>query len=370
MSTPRSETIEARAAIAREPGAELQVEAVQLRAIEPHEVLVKNKASGLCHTDLSVRQGEVGLPFPIIPGHEGSGVVLAVGSDVTLVTEGDHVIVAMMAECGVCRACRSDRTSSCETTVPLMGDPAFRQNGEPLMSMAFGAAFATHSIVPETALVPLPRDIPFEAAALFGCGVSTGVGAVRNKARVEAGSSVVVFGLGSIGLNVVQACRLAGAARIIALDGIAVRRELGTRFGATDVLDPAELGDDVVGRLVEMTGGGADYVFECVGKATVLQDAVTVAHPFGGTCVAVGAIPFGDTISVGGGTFLWGRSVLGTFVGDVKPRTGMPLLVDEYQRDLLNVDDLVTRRISLDDINEGFRGMEAGEGIRTVLIHD
>ncbi|MER5450610.1 zinc-binding dehydrogenase [Streptomyces sp. NPDC002766] len=365
-----TDQIEARAAIVREVGADLQVEPVQLRAVGPHEVLIKNKASGLCHTDLSVRQGEVGLPIPIIPGHEGAGVVIACGEAVTLVAEGDHVVTAMLAECGECRSCKSGRTNACFTTMQLMNDPIFRQAGTPLPSMAFGATFATHTIAPETALVVIPPEVPFDAAALIGCGVATGVGAVRNTAHVEPGSSVVVFGLGSIGLNVVQAARLAGAAQIIAMDGKPHRRELGTQFGATEVLDPANLGDDVVPRLLKATNGGADYVFECVGNAAVLRNAVEVSNAFGGVCVAVGAVPFSDTISVPGGSFLWGRSLLGTLVGNIKPRSGMPSLVEEYQNGLLNLDDLVTAHISLDDINEGFRIMEEGAGIRTVLMHD
>ncbi|WP_052068112.1 alcohol dehydrogenase catalytic domain-containing protein [Rhodococcoides fascians] len=369
MSAVRPDQIDARAAIVRSAGADLQVESVQLRAVGPHEVLVKNKASGLCHTDLSVSKGELGLPLPIVPGHEGAGIVVACGDQVTLVEEGDHVITAMMPECGRCRSCLSGRTNACVTMAELGNNPVFHQAEDLLPSMAFGSTFATHAIVPETTLAVIPDDVPFEVAALFGCGVSTGVGAVRNTAHVEAGSTVVVFGLGLIGLNVVQASRSAGAARIIALDGLPERRSLAARFGATDVLDPAQL-PNVVSYLLDVTGGGADYVFECVGKASVLREATSISHQFGGVCIAVGAVPFGDTISFPGGTFLTGRALLGTFIGNIKPRSGLPILVKDYKEGRLALDEFVTARISLDEINDGLRMLEAGTGIRTVLVHD
>jgi S-(hydroxymethyl)glutathione dehydrogenase/alcohol dehydrogenase len=334
-----------------------------------HEVLIKNKASGLCHTDLSLSRGELGMPMPIVPGHEGAGIVVACGDAVTLVAEGDHVITAMMPECGQCRACLSGRSNACATLMDLIGDPIFHAAGQPVPSMAFGATFATHTIAPETTLAVIPHDVPFDVAALFGCGVSTGIGAVRNTARVEAGSTVVIFGLGSIGLNVVQASRLAGASRIIALDGLSHRRALAGDFGATEVFDPAQLGD-LVADLLDITDGGADYVFECVGKASILQDATAIAHQFGGVCIAVGAVPFSDSVTFPGGTFLTGRSVTGTFIGNVKPRSGLPLLVEDYRSGRLNLDDLVTAHITLDEINDGLRLLETGVGVRTVLMHD
>lgn len=369
MNATATAGIRARAAVATAPGTPLQVREVTLRDLRPNEVLIENRASGMCHTDLSVSEGLLGLPLPIVPGHEGSGIVLAVGSDVTTIAEGDHVIVALMPECGRCRACLSQRSNACETAAELRSEPVFWSSGTPLPSMTFASTFATHAIAPETAVVRIPDDVPFDVAGLIGCGVATGVGAVRKVARVEPDSSVVVFGLGSIGLNVIQAARLRGARSIIAIDGQRHRRELATTFGATELLDPTAMGEELVPYLLEATNGGADYVFECVGSVAVLQTAVEAANLFCGTVVAVGAIPFSETISLPGGAFLLGRKLLGTFVGDLKPRTEMPALVNDYRTGDLNIDDLVSTHITLDEVNEGFEMMRNGAGVRTVILH-
>ncbi len=362
-------TIRARAAVALSAGSELEVREVTLRDLGDHEVLIENRASGMCHTDLSVSQGHLGLQLPIIPGHEGSGIVLAVGADVSTLAEGDHVVVALMPECGRCRACLSSRSNACETAADLRSEPVFSMNGVPLPAMSFGSTFATHAIAPETAVVKVPRDVPFDVAGLMGCGVATGVGAVRKVARAAADRTVVVFGLGSIGLNVVQAARLQGARSIIAIDGQRHRRNLAAKFGATELLDPVGMGDKLAPHILEATGGGADYVFECVGSVAVLHTAVEVANLFCGTAVAVGAIPFSDTISLPGGAFLLGRKLLGTFVGDVKPRSEMPALIHDYQTHDLNIDDLITAHITLEQVNEGFEMMRKGAGVRTVITY-
>lgn len=370
MNATATASIRARAAVAVSPGSPLEVRDVTLRDLGSHEVLIENRASGMCHTDLSVSRGQLGLELPIIPGHEGAGVVLAVGADVVTVSEGDHVIVALMPECGRCRACRSSHSNACEAAAGLRSEPVFVMEGIPVSAMSFGSTFATHAIAPETAVVKVPTDVPFDVAGLIGCGVATGAGAVRKVARVEPDSSVVVFGLGSIGLNVVQAARLQGARSIIAIDGQQHRRDLAVRFGATEVLDPASMGDRLVPHIVEATGGGADYAFECVGSVQVLETAVEVANLFCGTAVAVGAIPFSETISLPGGAFLLGRKLLGTFVGDIKPRSEMPALIEDYRTGDLNIDDLITAHITLDQVNEGFAMMGRGTGVRTVITYN
>ncbi|MHA7273731.1 zinc-binding dehydrogenase [Arthrobacter sp. TMT4-20] len=359
------------AAIARNANQPLNIEQLEMRGPGPREVLVENRASGLCHTDLTSIQGGMGLPFPFVPGHEGAGVVVECGPEVTSVRPGDHVILANMAECGSCRACRSDRTNGCLETVRLRSEspPVFTDENGPVPSMTFAASFATHTVVPDIAVTKIPEDVPFEVAGLISCGVSTGVGAVRYTARVEEGSSVIVIGLGSIGLNVVQGARLAGATTIITLDTNPAREELARLLGATHFIDPRTVEGDLVQHLNTLTEGGADYAFECVGNVNLVQQAVASVNPYWGVCVAIGVSPFTDTIAINPSMFLLGRTLRGTFIGNVKPRTQMPSIVEDYRAGRLEIDRLVTKRLPLEDVNAGFEMMVNGTSVRSVVVH-
>lgn len=360
-----------KAAVAHALNQPLVIEELELRAPEAGEVLVEMKASGICHTDLSVLEGNFPLSLPRILGHEGAGVVLACGAGVTSVKPGDHVILNTNPECGVCPTCRSDKTNFCSQTLQAKHSvsPFRRHNGEPLQRMSQGTSFATHTVLSENFVSPIPADVPFESACLVGCGVMTGIGAAMFNAKVEAGSSVVVWGMGSIGLNAVQGARLAGATRIIAIDMNPAKETAAQLFGATDFVHAGAVEGSIVAHLQAMLGGPADYAFECVGNVNLIAAATEVVNPFWGVCVAVGVPPYMQEIKLPASTFFFGRALKGTFIGNGKPRRDTPRIVQWYRDRKVLLDELVTHRISLEQINEGFDLMRRHEGIRCVIVY-
>lgn len=370
-----------RAAIAVEHDQPLRVETVTLRAPGPGEVLVQLKASGLCHTDLSVISGAFPSPLPTILGHEGAGVVVETGAGVTAVAAGDPVVVNNFPHCGRCRGCRSGRTNFCEAVRELARTPSpFTWRGEPLNRMSQAASFATHTVVRADQVTPIPASVPFASAALVPCGVLTGLGAVRHRADVEPGSSVVVFGLGSIGLNVVQAARISGAARIVAVDTNPAKLRLGREFGATDVVDasgPASPSDvaasdamAVTRQVKQLLAGPADFAFECVGDTGLIEQALALVNPYWGVCVAVGIAPHDQRISLPASSFHLGRSLLGTSIGDGNALVDIPLALGWYADGSLKLDELVTHRFGLDEINDGVDALVSGRAVRPVVLYE
>jgi S-(hydroxymethyl)glutathione dehydrogenase/alcohol dehydrogenase len=357
-----------RAAVARTLNAPLVIETVELRNPGPGEVVVEMKASGMCHTDLSVIEGKFPVPLPLIPGHEGAGIVLQCGEGVTGVKPGDHVILNNAPECGVCPACRSTKTNRCKEIDTGRGRTSpFSSNGEPLGTMG-GSTFASHTIVRDINLTPIDKNIPFASAALVSCGVMTGVGAVLFNAKVEAGSTVVVIGAGSIGLNVAQGARMAGASRIVMIDTQPAKEAISRMFGATDFVNPKTVNGPLEAHLASLLGGPADYAFECVGNVDLVRTALNAVHPHWGVCLAVGIAPFDQEIKLSATSFYFGRTLKGTFIGEGKPRTDTPKIIDWYREGKLHLDELVTHRLSLEEINKGFDLMKRGEAIRSVVI--
>jgi S-(hydroxymethyl)glutathione dehydrogenase/alcohol dehydrogenase len=357
-----------KAAVARNEGSPLTIENVTLRAPRSNEVLIEMKASGLCHTDLSIMQGSFPFPLPAILGHEGAGIVKALGPDVTRVKEGDHVILNNLIHCGECKACRQGKVTGCVLRAQLDSAP-FEWNGEPLRTLSGIASFAQHTIIREEQVTVIPHDVPFASAAVVPCGVMTGAGAVWNDAKVEAGSSVIVFGMGSIGLNVVQAAKLAGAAHIIAVDLNAAKEQVARLFGATEFVNPGRLETSLQEHVTVSLGGLADYAFECVGNVDVLAQAVDLVDPFTGVCLAVGVPPHDQRITLPASTFYLGRTVRGTHIGDGNPLEDTPKIVSDYQKGGFKLDELVTHMLSLDQINEGFELMKSGQSIRAVVLY-
>ncbi len=353
--------MDTRAAVAFEPGKPLSVETVQLEGPGAGEVLVEIKATGICHTDAYTLSGAdpEGL-FPSIMGHEGAGVVLETGSGVTSLQPGDHVIPLYTPECRQCKFCVSGKTNLCgairETQgrgVMPDGTSRFSLGGEMLHHYMGTSTFSNFAVLPEIAVAKIRPDAPFDKVCYIGCGVTTGLGAVINTAGVEPGATVAVFGLGGIGLNVIQGARLVGADRIIGVDLNAAKKPLAEKFGMTDFVNPAEV-DDVVGAIVDLTDGGADYSFECIGNVEVMRQALEAS---------------GQEISTRPFQLVTGRVWRGTAFGGAKGRTDVPKIVDWYMNGKINIDDLITHTLSLDQINEAFDLMHAGESIRSVVVY-
>lgn len=363
-------SMKVRAAVAHGNGLPLTIEEVHLKPVADDEVLVEMKASGLCHTDLSIIEGKFPLKLPAILGHEGAGVVLECGKEVTNVKPGDHVILNNVPHCGHCRCCNSDFTNYCEeVALARLRPSAFTWNGEPLATMGQAATFASHTVLRSYHLTVIPKDMPFASAALVSCGVMTGVGAVLFNAKVRSGSSVLVWGIGSIGLNVLQSARLAGAGRIIAIDTCASKEQAARLFGATDFINPNDLDEPLAQYITTLLGGSADYAFECVGNVELLKQAVELVNPFWGVCLAVGVPPFNQQISLPATSFYFGRSVRGTFIGDANSLTDTPKILDWYRQGKLRLDELVSQRLAHEEINQGFELMKQGGAIRSVIIY-
>jgi S-(hydroxymethyl)glutathione dehydrogenase/alcohol dehydrogenase len=367
--------VKTRAAVATQAGAPLQIEDVELQGPRAGEVLVEIKATGVCHTDAFTLSGEdpEGI-FPSILGHEGAGVVLEVGAGVTSVAPGDHVIPLYTPECRECEYCLNPKTNLCQAIRATQGQglmpdgsSRFSIGGETLYHYMGTSTFSNHTVVPEIALAKVRPDAPFDKICYIGCGVTTGIGAVINTAKVEPGSKVVVFGLGGIGLNVIQGARLVGAAEIIGVDLNSGRRELAERFGMTHFVNPAELEDDLVPYLVDLTGGGADYSFECIGNVKVMRQALECCHKGWGESVIIGVAGAGQEIATRPFQLVTGRVWRGTAFGGARGRTDVPRIVDWYMDGKINIDDLITHTLPLDRINDAFDLMHAGESIRSVV---
>ena len=368
--------MDTRAAVAFEPGKPLSVESVQLEGPRAGEVLVEIKATGICHTDAYTLSGAdpEGL-FPSIMGHEGAGVVVETGAGVSSLQPGDHVIPLYTPECRQCKFCLSGKTNLCgairETQgrgVMPDGTSRFSLQGEVLHHYMGTSTFSNFTVLPEIAVAKIRQDAPFDKICYIGCGVTTGLGAVINTAGVEPGSTVAVFGLGGIGLNVIQGARLVGADRIIGVDLNADKKPLAEKFGMTDFVNPAEV-DDVVGAIVDLTDGGVDYSFECIGKVEVMRQALECCHKGWGESIIIGVAASGQEISTRPFQLVTGRVWRGTAFGGAKGRTDVPKIVDWYMNGKINIDDLITHTLPLEQINEAFDLMHAGESIRSVVVY-
>jgi len=367
--------MQTRAAVATAAGKPLSIEQVNIEGPREGEVLVEIKATGVCHTDAYTLSGAdpEGL-FPSILGHEGAGVVLEVGKGVTSLKPGDHVIPLYVPECRQCSYCTSGKTNLCQAIrstqgrgVMPDGTSRFSLGSEKLLHYMGTSTFAQHTVVPEIALAKIRQDAPFHKVCYIGCGVTTGIGAVINTAKVQAGDNVVVFGLGGIGLNVVQGARMVGADKIIGVDTNPARKSLGEKFGITHFVNPAEVGTDLVQYLVELTGGGADFSFECVGNVRVMRQALECCHKGWGTSVIIGVAGAGEEISTRPFQLVTGRNWRGSAFGGAKGRTDVPKIVDWYMNGKINIDDLITHTLPLDRINDAFDLMHHGESIRSVV---
>ena len=366
-----------RAAVAHRAGAPLEIETVQLAGPKAGEVLVEIKATGICHTDEFTRSGAdpEGL-FPAILGHEGAGIVVDVGAGVTSVKKGDHVIPLYTPECRQCKACLSRKTNLCTAIratqgkgVMPDGTSRFSLDGKPLHHYMGCSTFANYTVLPEIAVAKIREDAPFDKVCYIGCGVTTGVGAVINTAKVEAGANVVVFGLGGIGLNVVQGARMVGANMIVGVDLNPAREALGRKFGLTHFVNPSELRGELVAHLVELTQGGADYSFECIGNVDVMRQALECCHRGWGVSVIIGVAGAGQEIRTRPFQLVTGRVWKGTAFGGARGRTDVPKIVDWYMEGKINIDDLITHTLPLERINEGFELMHAGKSIRAVVAY-
>jgi S-(hydroxymethyl)glutathione dehydrogenase / alcohol dehydrogenase len=364
-----------KAAVAFEAGKPLAIETVQLDGPKDGEVLVELKATGICHTDEFTRSGAdpEGL-FPVIFGHEGAGVVVEVGRGVTSVAKGDHVIPLYIPECRACKACLSRKTNLCTAIratqgkgVMPDGTSRFSLAGEKLHHYMGCSTFANFTVLPEIAVAKIRKDAPFDKVCYIGCGVSTGIGAVINTAKVEPGANVVVFGLGGIGLNVVQGARLAGANRIIGVDLNPKREALARKFGLTDFVNPKNVQGDVVAHLIDLTDGGADYSFECIGNVDVMRQALECCHRGWGVSTIIGVAGAGQEIRTRPFQLVTGRVWKGTAFGGTRGRTDVPKIVDWYMDKKINIDDLITHTLPLEKINDAFDLMHKGESIRSVV---
>src|SRR5438270_1884373 len=364
-----------RAAVAYEAGKPLVVEEVELDGPKAGEVLVEIKASGVCHTDEFTRSGAdpEGL-FPAIFGHEGAGIVVDVGPGVKSVKKGDHVIPLYTPECRECKSCTSHKTNLCTAISATQGKGVMPDGtsrfsiGKEMIHHYMGCStFSNYTVSPEIAVAKIREDAPFDKVCYIGCGVTTGIGAVINTAKVEPGANVVVFGLGGIGLNVVQGARLAGANMIVGVDINPARETLARQFGMTHFVNPKQVKGDLVPHLVELTKGGADYSFECVGNVELMRQALECSHRGWGVAVIIGVAGAGQEIKTRPFQLVTGRVWKGTAFGGARGRSDVPKIVDWYMEHKINVDDLVTHTMPLEKINDAFELMHAGKSIRSVV---
>jgi len=368
--------MDVRAAVAYKAGEPLVIETVQLQGPRFGEVLIEIKATGICHTDEFTRSGEdpEGV-FPAILGHEGAGIVVDVGPGVVSLKKGDHVIPLYTPECRQCKSCLSQKTNLCTAIRGTQGKglmpdgtSRFSIGGKPIYHYMGCSTFSNFTVLPEIALAKIREDAPFDKVCYIGCGVTTGIGAVINTAKVEPGANVVVFGLGGIGLNVVQGARIAGANMIIGVDLNPARQALAKKFGMTHFVNPTDVGGDLVAHLVELTGGGADYSFECIGNVEVMRQALECCHRGWGVSVIIGVAGSGKEIKTRPFQLVTGRTWKGTAFGGARGRTDVPKIVDWYMDGKINIDDLITHTMPLENINHGFDLMHSGESIRSVVV--
>lgn len=367
--------MEVKAAVAWEAGQPLSLETVQLEGPKAGEVLVEIKATGICHTDAYTLSGAdpEGL-FPAILGHEGAGVVVEVGPEVKSLKPGDHVIPLYTPECRQCEYCLSMKTNLCQAIRGTQGkglmpdgSSRFSQGGKMIHHYMGTSTFSNYTVLPEIAVAKIREDAPFDKVCYIGCGVTTGIGAVINTAKVEPGSKVVVFGLGGIGLNVIQGAKMVGADMIVGVDINSSKREIAEKFGMTHFVNPREIEGDLVSYLVDLTKGGADYSFECIGNVNVMRQALECCHKGWGVSVIIGVAPAGQEISTRPFQLVTGRVWKGTAFGGARGRTDVPKIVDWYMEGKINIDDLITHVLPFEKINEGFDLMHKGESIRSVV---
>ena len=369
--------MDVRAAVAFEAGKPLEIETVQLEGPKAGEVLVEIKASGICHTDAFTLSGEdpEGL-FPSIFGHEGAGVVVDCGPGVTSLKPGDHVIPLYTPECRECDYCLNPKTNLCQAIRTTQGQglmpdgtSRFSYKGKPIFHYMGCSTFANYTVLPEIALAKIRKDAPFDKVCYIGCGVTTGIGAVVNTAKVTPGARVVVFGLGGIGLNVIQGARMVGADQIVGVDINPAKKALAEKFGMTDFVNPKEVSGDLVAHLVELTGGGADWSFECIGRTDTMRQALECCHKGWGESVIIGVAGAGQEISTRPFQLVTGRTWKGSAFGGARGRTDAPKIVDWYMDGKINIDDLITHTMPLEEINKGFDLMHEGHSIRSVVVY-
>ena len=365
-----------KAAVAWKAGEPLTIEEIDLEGPRSGEVLVEIKATGICHTDYYTLSGAdpEGL-FPAILGHEGAGVVVDVGPNVKSLRKGDHVIPLYTPECRECKFCLSKKTNLCQAIRSTQGkglmpdsSSRFSIDGKPLFHYMGTSTFSNYTVVPEIALAKIRQDAPFDKVCYIGCGVTTGIGAVIYTAKVEAGANVVVFGLGGIGLNVIQGARMVGADKIIGIDINPERVTMARKFGMTHFINPNEV-PNIVDAVVQLTDGGADYSFECIGNTKVMRQALECTHKGWGRSIIIGVAEAGAEISTRPFQLVTGRKWEGSAFGGARGRTDVPKIVDWYMEGKIDIDSLITHTLTLDNINEGFRLMKAGESIRSVVIY-
>ena len=369
--------VESRAAIAREAGQPLSIETIQVDGPREGEVMVEIKATGVCHTDAFTLSGAdpEGL-FPSVLGHEGAGIVVDTGPGVISVSTGDHVIPLYTPECRQCEYCTSGKTNLCQAVRGTQGQglmpdetSRFSIGDDSLFHYMGTSTFSNFTVLPEIAVAKIRKDAPFDKVCYIGCGVTTGIGAVINTAQVEPGANVVVFGLGGIGLNVVQGARLVGANMIVGVDINPDRKTLGESFGMTHFVNPNEVEGDLVAYLVDLTKGGADYSFECIGNVEVMRQALECCHKGWGESIIIGVAPAGTEISTRPFQLVTGRVWRGTAFGGARGRTDVPKIVDWYMEGKINIDELITHTMPLDEINTAFDLMHEGKSIRSVVLY-
>ncbi|MDP3062882.1 MAG: Zn-dependent alcohol dehydrogenase [Chloroflexota bacterium] len=363
-----------KAAVLYKAGTPLVIEDLKQDSPKAKEVKVKVRCVGVCHSDLHYMKGDAVLPLPVVLGHEMSGVVTEVGPNVTEHKIGDHVIGNFRPSCGACRYCAGGMPYMCERYYALRGPltdgtTRLHKDGKDVWVMGMMGAFAEYCVVPESGAIPMPKEMPFGPACLIGCAVTTGVGAVVNRAKVRPGASVVVIGIGGVGLNVVQGARLVSATRIIAVDILDNKLEMARQFGATHTINASK--EDVVKRVKELTEGlGSDYAFEVIGNPKALRQAFDCLRP-SGTAVMVGAPPIGSEVTVEARPFMFAEKILmGTWYGSSRPRIDFPRMVDLYMTKKLKIDELISRTYKLEQINEAFAALERGEVARSIITFD
>jgi S-(hydroxymethyl)glutathione dehydrogenase/alcohol dehydrogenase len=359
-----------KAAVFREVNKPMEIEEVTVSKPGPREVLIRTKAAGICHSDMHFFNGSYPGKLPMVLGHESAGVVEQVGSDVHYVKPGDHVITCLSVFCGHCDQCLTGHLSLCQEPEMSRGkeeEPRISHNDQPLTPFAQLGSFAEMMLVHEHALVKVREDMPMDRAALIGCGVTTGIGAVIHTASVEPGSTVAVIGCGGIGLSAINGAALAGASRIIAVDMVASKLELARKFGATDLVDASD--GEAIENVRELTGGGVHYSFEAIGLKATAEQAFRMLRP-GGTATVIGMIPPGQMVELHGVDFLAEKKIQGSMMGSNRFRVDMPRFVDFYLQGKLHLDDMISNRIALSDINEGMAALETGEIARSVIMFD
>lgn len=361
--------VTAKAAVLYGVNQPLQIQDIEVDEPQAGEVLIKTSASGVCHSDLHFMEGKWMYPMPSVLGHESAGVVEKVGSGVSNVKPGDRVVVAFVQSCGNCDRCTTGRPNLCQNTQSLQRMGRIKLDGKPIPQFAGMSAFAEYQLVSSKACVHVPDDVPMEVAALIGCSVMTGIGAVTNTVKLQVGQTVAVVGCGGVGLNIIQGARLAGASRIIAVDLLENKLAAAREFGATDVVDASK--GDPIKQVQEMTGGGVDYAFEAIGLMKTAQDAWGMARR-GGQAVIVGMLPLAEQLTIpnAGTGFLGEKGIVGSYYGSTRQTYDMPWLMELYRQKRIKIDEIITKRWSLDQINEAYESLKGGEVNRSVLVMD